>query len=71
MFRELRSVCIFLYTESWRSFGILKNWKATSASTADAAGRILVVVYTWCGDDIRLISARQAEPHERKEYEKR
>jgi hypothetical protein len=36
---------------------------------ADAAGRILVVVYTFRGEDIRLISARQAEPHERKEYE--
>ena len=37
---------------------------------ADAAGRILVVVYTWRGDDIRLVSARRAEPHEREEYEK-
>jgi uncharacterized DUF497 family protein len=36
---------------------------------ADSAGRILVVVYTWRGDDIRLISARRAEPHERKDYE--
>jgi uncharacterized DUF497 family protein len=36
---------------------------------ADAAGRILVVVYSWRGDDIRLISARRAEPHEREEYE--
>lgn len=34
----------------------------------DAAGRIPVVVYTWCGDDMRLISARRAEPHEREEY---
>jgi uncharacterized DUF497 family protein len=37
---------------------------------ADAAGRVLVVVYSWRGDDIRLISARTAEPHEREEYEK-
>ena len=37
---------------------------------ADAAGRILVVVYAWREDDIRLISARRAEPHEREEYEK-
>jgi uncharacterized DUF497 family protein len=37
---------------------------------SDAAGRILVVVYTWRGDDLRLISARRAEPHEREEYEK-
>jgi uncharacterized DUF497 family protein len=28
-----------------------------------------MVVYSWRGDDIRLISARQAEPHEREEYE--
>jgi len=29
----------------------------------------LVVVYTWRGEDIRLISARRAEPHEREVYE--
>jgi uncharacterized DUF497 family protein len=34
----------------------------------DGLGRLLVVVYTWRGDNIRLISARPAEPHERKEY---
>jgi uncharacterized DUF497 family protein len=34
----------------------------------DALGRILVVVYAWRGEDVRLISARPAEPHERKEY---
>jgi len=37
---------------------------------ADAAGRILVVAYSWRGDDIRMISARTAEPHEREEYAK-
>ena len=36
----------------------------------DAAGRVLEVAYSWRGDDIRLISARTAEPHEREEYEK-
>ena len=36
---------------------------------ADALGLVLVVVYTYRGEDIRLISARGAEPHERKEYE--
>ncbi len=35
---------------------------------ADAQGRILVVVYTFRGEDLRLISARPAEPHEREEY---
>jgi uncharacterized DUF497 family protein len=35
----------------------------------DAYGRILVVVYTWRGDVIRLISARKATKHERKQYE--
>ena len=34
-----------------------------------AAGRLLVVVYTWRGDDIRIISARPAEIHEREQYE--
>ncbi len=36
---------------------------------ADALGRVLVVVYAWRGGDIRLISARPAQPHERQEYE--
>lgn len=35
----------------------------------DAFGRILVVVFTWRGEDIRLISARLAERCERKQYE--
>jgi len=35
---------------------------------ADAQGRVLVVVYTYRGEDLRLISARPAEPRERKEY---
>jgi hypothetical protein len=34
-----------------------------------AVGRLLVVVYTWRGDKVRIISARPAEPHECKEYE--
>jgi len=31
----------------------------------DAYGRILVVVYTWRGDVIRIISARKATKHEK------
>jgi len=34
----------------------------------DAFARILVVVYTWCGEEIRIISARKATPKERKQY---
>jgi uncharacterized protein len=34
-----------------------------------AAGRLLVVVYTWRGENIRIISVRPAETHEREEYE--
>jgi len=37
----------------------------------DFLGRIIVVVYTYRGDDIRLISARSATKAERKLYEKR
>jgi len=37
----------------------------------DTSGRLLVVVYTWRGERIRLISARQATPHERQQYEER
>ncbi len=36
----------------------------------DAFGRILVVVYTWRGEEtIRIISARKATRFERKQYE--
>ena len=35
----------------------------------DALGRILVVVYTWRGERLRLISARKATPRERSQYE--
>lgn len=35
----------------------------------DAFGRVLVVVYTWRGDEIRVISARQATRREREQYE--
>jgi uncharacterized DUF497 family protein len=32
-------------------------------------GRLLVVVYSWRGENIRIISARPAEAHERDAYE--
>ena len=34
----------------------------------DAFGRILVVVYTWRREDVRLISARKATASEREQY---
>ena len=34
-----------------------------------ALGRLLVVVYTWRGENIRILSARPAEAHEQQEYE--
>jgi uncharacterized DUF497 family protein len=34
-----------------------------------ATGRLLVVVYTWRGESIRIISARPAEAREREQYE--
>jgi uncharacterized DUF497 family protein len=34
-----------------------------------AMGRLLVVVFTWRGENIRIISARPAEAHECEEYE--
>jgi uncharacterized DUF497 family protein len=37
----------------------------------DAFDRILVVVYTWRDDSIRIISARNATPQERKKYEEK
>jgi uncharacterized protein len=35
----------------------------------DALGRVIVVVYTWRGKEIRLISARPATRQERRQYE--
>jgi len=35
----------------------------------DALGRLLVVVYEWRDDDVRLISARAAGRSERRQYE--
>ena len=35
----------------------------------DIFGRVLVVVYTWRGQNARLISARLATPRERGQYE--
>ena len=35
----------------------------------DAFGRILVLVYTWREDNIRIISARRAVRYEVKQYE--
>jgi uncharacterized protein len=35
----------------------------------DAVGRILVVVYTYRGENVRLISARPATRRERRQYE--
>jgi len=35
---------------------------------SDLLGRILVVIYTWRGDTIRIISARKSTPRERKQY---
>lgn len=35
----------------------------------DATGRVLVVVYAWRRDRIRIVSARKATPGERSQYE--
>jgi uncharacterized DUF497 family protein len=35
----------------------------------DSLSRLLVVVYTWRGDQVRMISARPATPGERRLYE--
>jgi uncharacterized DUF497 family protein len=37
---------------------------------ADQIGRALVVVYTWRGDKIRIISARKATKQERNQYKR-
>jgi len=34
----------------------------------DSLGRLLVVIYIWRGERIRLVSARSATPHESRQY---
>lgn len=34
-----------------------------------ATGRLLVVVYTWRSENMRIISVRPAEPREQEQYE--
>jgi uncharacterized protein len=41
---------------------------ATLAALALAHGRMLFVTYTMRGDVVRIISARGAEPHEKRKY---
>ena len=35
----------------------------------DFLGRLLVVAYTWRAESLRIISAREAQPSERRQYE--
>jgi len=35
----------------------------------DFLGRLLVVAYTWRDENLRIISAREALPNERRQYE--
>ena len=50
---------------------IVKNEQRFASIGTDFLARIVVVVYTYRGDDIRLISARPATKSERNAYEQR
>jgi hypothetical protein len=41
------------------------------ALATDALGRLLVVVYEWRDDNVRLVSARKANRSERRQYEEK
>ena len=47
----------------------VKNEQRFVSIGLDAISRVLVVVYTYRGEDIRLISARSATKRERERYE--
>ena len=47
----------------------VKNEQRFVSIGMDAIGRVLVIVYTYRGEDIRLISARSATKLERERYE--
>ena len=50
---------------------IVNNEQRFASIGIDFLGRIVVVVYTYRGDDIRFISVRPATKSERNVYEKR
>lgn len=50
---------------------IVKSEQRFATIGTDFVGRIVVVVYTYRGDDIRVISARPATKSERNVYEQR
>ena len=50
---------------------IVKNEQRFASLGTDFLGRIVIVVYTYRGDDIRLNSARTATKQERNVYEQR
>jgi len=67
--------------EAWRRFRLFEDDNAITVQDAlhpgelryvtlgvDGLGRVLVVVYTWRGENIRVISARAATPRERRQY---
>jgi uncharacterized DUF497 family protein len=47
----------------------VKNEQRFVSIGMDVIGRVLVVVYTYRGEDIRLISAHSATKRERERYE--
>ena len=57
--------CVFVTHNLYHAFQVCDRFVMMAM---DALGRILVIVYTWRGDTIRLISARKATPRERKNY---
>ena len=44
-----------------------QRWQTVGMSSL---GELMVVVWAYRGDDVRLISVREAEPQERRDYEK-
>ncbi len=55
-----------LHMPDYESDPVEERWVALGMG---ALGRLLVVVYTYRADKIRIISARPAEPHECRDYE--
>src|SRR2546429_4615826 len=62
MIRRPPRSTLFPYTTLFRSYFEEERWITLGM---DALGRVLVVIYTWRGERVRLISARQ----ERRKYE--
>ena len=68
-YRERGQAAFMLYRNNQALEDFRKDEQRYVTIGMDAFGRILVVVYTWRDENIRIISARKAVRYEVRQYE--